>query len=266
MKVYYDNQPSIVEGVGNGSYRYHWNIKQININNEEGEEKTAWECDEVIVWGTISSDKIINAIIHTKYSTDQELSLVNKFNAYQQGLSIAPDVINNYKEYLLFVDEIKHMVKKDLGEDIPIIKEAGITPRLVDVFNAITMAINTFQISDNDALKIKSIYPLWDDFIGQTVKKDIKLQYDGKLWKVLQEHLVQEQFKPGNGTESLYTEISEEHIGSLEDPIPYNGNMILELNKYYIQENKIYKCIRNTEIPIYNPLADVIGIYVELVK
>ena len=89
--------------------------------------------------------------------------------------------------------------------------------------------------------------------------------YDDRLWKVLQQHTVQDQYKPGVGTESLYAEIVESAAGTLEDPIPYNGNMELEQGKYYSQSGKVYKCIRDTEIPVYNPLKDLDGIYVEAV-
>ena len=126
------------------------------------------------------------------------------------------------------------------------------------------MTINTLEISDDEALSMKSLYPTWDSKIGADVKTDEKLQYGGKLWKVLQPHKVQEQNKPGTGTESLYTEISESHAGTNEDPIPYNGNMELENGKFYIQNGNVYKCTRDTGIPVYQPLADLVGIYVEL--
>lgn len=68
---------------------------------------------------------------------------------------------------------------------------------------------------------------------------------------------------PGEGTESLYTEVTESHAGTIEDPIPYNGNMELENGKYYSQDGVIYLCTRDTEIPVYQPLKDLVGIYVE---
>lgn len=67
----------------------------------------------------------------------------------------------------------------------------------------------------------------------------------------------------GDGTESLYTEISEVHAGTLEDPIPYSGNMELEAGKFYSQGGKVYHCTRDTEIPVYAGLAELVGIYVE---
>lgn len=66
------------------------------------------------------------------------------------------------------------------------------------------------------------------------------------------------------GTESLYTEVTESHAGTKEDPIPYGNNMELEEGKYYSQDGVTYICTRDTGIPVYNPLADLVGIYVEV--
>lgn len=67
------------------------------------------------------------------------------------------------------------------------------------------------------------------------------------------------------GTESLYTRIDEHHDGTKYDPIPYSGNMALQNGKYYMQGGVLYKCTRDTGNPVYNALADLVGIYVELV-
>lgn len=120
-------------------------------------------------------------------------------------------------------------------------------------------------LEDAQALTVKAIYPAWESIIGQTVRKGHKFQYADKLYKTIQESLlIQEQYIPGEGAESLYTVIDETHAGPQEDPIPYDGNMALENGKYYIQDETVYKCTRDTEIPVYNALADLIGIYVEV--
>lgn len=71
------------------------------------------------------------------------------------------------------------------------------------------------SLEDAQALKVKAIYPLWESIIGKTVKKDYKFQYADKLYKTIQESLlIQEQYIPGEGTESLYTVIDETHAGT----------------------------------------------------
>lgn len=70
---------------------------------------------------------------------------------------------------------------------------------------------------------------------------------------------------PGVGTESLYMVVVEDHKGTLDDPIPYSGNMVLEKDKYYVQDDIVYKCTRDSINPLYNNLKDLINLYVEKV-
>ena len=50
------------------------------------------------------------------------------------------------------------------------------------------------------------------------------------------------------------------------DPIPYEGNMELFEGKYYMQEDVLYFCIRNSGQALTHDLKDLIGIYVDIVK
>ena len=128
----------------------------------------------------------------------------------------------------------------------------------------ITQQINTLTVDNNTALRMKDFYPAFESVIGQTVKQGFKLTYGGKLWRTEQpEMTIQEHYAPGMGTESLYSEICETHAGTLEDPIPYSGNMALESGKYYSQDNKVYRCTRDTGNPVYNALSELVGLYVE---
>ena len=130
---------------------------------------------------------------------------------------------------------------------------------------AIEAGANAVERSDLDALAVKDIYPAWDSLIGQTVNVDFKLTYDGKLYKVIQSHTIQADWIPGNGTESLYTVIDEGHAGTLDDPIPYGGNMELTEGLYYSQDGIVYLCTRSTGQPVYHALSDLVGLYVEAV-
>ena len=120
------------------------------------------------------------------------------------------------------------------------------------------------SINGNDALTARSMYPTFESIIGKTVKHGFKFTHGGKLWRTEQpEMTIQEHYAPGTGTESLYSEVCETHAGTLEDPIPYNGNMALESGKYYSQNSKIYRCTRDTVNPVYNALSELVGLYVE---
>ena len=127
--------------------------------------------------------------------------------------------------------------------------------------------LNNIDISDKDSLRMINYYPEFSEIVRQTVKQGFKFTYEGKLYKTAQPNLtIQEHYKPGVGTESLYIRIDEEHTGKDYDPIPYEGNMILENGKYYTQNNVLYLCNRNTEVAVYHALADLVGLYVEIIS
>lgn len=272
-RAYYDTKPPKLEAVGNGNYLYRWDIQEEEVQHEmmqEGKEepvssvkKVQYSCREVTIHGKPEYGKCVEAVIRSDYSAEAELALINQFNAYQQGVLSDAGVVSEYEEYLAFVSSVKSMVKEDLEIDPGTPKTAS-SPRMADIAKLLMLTVNTMSLTDNDALSVKSVYPEWETLIGKEVKQGDKMQCDGRLWKVLQQHTVQEQWRPGTGTESLYTEIVETASGTADDPIPYNNNMELEQGKYYIQDGITYLCTRNTEIPVYQPLADLVGIYVEL--
>lgn len=272
-RAYYDTKPPKLEAVGNGNYLYRWDIQEEEVQHEmmqEGKEepvssvkKVQYSCREVTIHGKPEYGKCVEAVIRSDYSAEAELAIINQFNAYQQGVLSDAGVVSEYEEYLAFVSSVKSMVKEDLEID-PGTPKTAYAPRMADIAKLLMLTVNTMSLTDNDALSVKSVYPEWETLIGKEVKQGDKMQCDGRLWKVLQQHTVQEQWRPGTGTESLYTEIVETASGTADDPIPYNNNMELEQGKYYIQDGITYLCTRNTEIPVYQPLADLVGIYVEL--
>lgn len=148
--------------------------------------------------------------------------------------------------------------------DPSVTSDYGIVAGVLNVKKSVEKGVQTMSLTDTESLKVRELYPEWESMMGQQVKKGEKYRYNDRLWKVLQDHTVQETWKPGESTESLYTEVVESHAGTKDDPIPYNNNMELEDGKYYSQNGVTYLCTRNTEIPVYNPLADLVGIYVEV--
>ena len=127
----------------------------------------------------------------------------------------------------------------------------------------IAQQINTLSVDDATAYRMRSFYPAWEDVIGKAVDAGYKLTYQGALYKVISAHTVQSNWVPGTGTESLYARIDETHDGTKYDPIPYAGNMALENGKYYAQYGVTYLCTRDTVNPVYNALAELVGLYVE---
>ena len=124
------------------------------------------------------------------------------------------------------------------------------------------------SLNDRTALTAPELFPKWQPGMNYTID-DIgkKLAYNIKLYTVRQAHTSQEQYAPGTvGTEALYAVIDEDHAGTQADPIPYEGNMALEAGKYYSQNVVTYKCTRDTGNPVYHALADLVGLYVEVVQ
>ena len=121
--------------------------------------------------------------------------------------------------------------------------------------------INTLTVDDNTALRMVEFYPEWS--AGQAYTAGYKAHRGGKLWRCLQAHTAQNGWEPENAA-SLWTEICENHDGTKYDPIPYNGNMALQSGKYYTQNNILYLCNRDTVNPVYNALAELVGLYVEV--
>ena len=92
------------------------------------------------------------------------------------------------------------------------------------------------------------------------------MQYGDKLWQALQDHTLMGIYPPSIATASLYKEVTEEddNIGTIDNPIEYNGNMALEEGKYYKQYDVVYLCIRDTINPVYADLSGLVGIYVAI--
>ena len=70
---------------------------------------------------------------------------------------------------------------------------------------------------DTEALSLQILYKQWDDQIGKTLKVGEYINYNKILYKVLQEHTVQEEWKP-DVSPSLFAKV-------LVDP---TGETILE--------------------------------------
>ena len=119
--------------------------------------------------------------------------------------------------------------------------------------------INTLEVDDQTALRMKEFYPEWAADVDYST--GYKVQHGGKLC-CRQAHTSQEGWEPEN-VPALWEELCETHDGSLYDPIPYDGNMALVSGKYYSQDGVTYLCNRDTVNPVYNPLRELVGLYVK---
>lgn len=127
----------------------------------------------------------------------------------------------------------------------------------------ITTEINTFNLEPEDALQVVEMYPEWKTGIEVKIGEIYRVEL--VLWECIKEHTTQENWKPGVETASLWKAVDVEHEGTLEDPIIYTPPMQLYKDKYYKQNDIVYKCTRDSEIPLSHDLSALVGTYVELV-
>lgn len=150
------------------------------------------------------------------------------------------------------------------GEDYVQPNEDYAKAKAMQILTAETKAnINTMSLSNNEALEVKEFYPEWSADSVE-VKKGERYQCDNLLWEVVQNHTTQELWKPSLETASLWKVVDEEHAGTQEDPIPYTPPMEIFEGKYYTQNKVMYKCTRNSGIPLSHDLSALVGTYVEV--
>lgn len=126
--------------------------------------------------------------------------------------------------------------------------------------------INNIDVDDNLSLRMKDYYPTFEELEGESVPSGFKFVYNGELYKTRQDsYTMVPHYKPGNGTESLFEKIDETHTGTIDDPIPYGGNMELFNGKYYSQNGVVYLCNRDSNAPLYHDLSNLVGLYVQVV-
>lgn len=125
-------------------------------------------------------------------------------------------------------------------------------------------------LTDDQALTVKGVYWEWEDLVkaSETVKKGYRFRYGDDLYRTEQPTytFVAHQIPGAQGMESLFSKVDETHAGTIDDPIPYDGNMEIFAGKYYIQKDVVYLCTRDSGIPLYNDLANLVGLYVEVVE
>lgn len=189
------------------------------------------------------------------------------YNYYEAGVALSNPRLETPEDY----EEIDK--PEDYGQT-PIINHVRRLKRAQELIKQNTAEINSLNLSPKDALEVVDWFPQWgvdEGFkVGDTITKGKKFKYDGKLWAVLQDHTILEHYYPSINTASLYVEVTPdyneagEEMGTIQNPIAYEGNMILENGKYYIQDGVTYKCNRDTGIAVYHALKDLVGLYVEL--
>lgn len=118
-------------------------------------------------------------------------------------------------------------------------------------------------LSDGEACEVAALYPTWISKAGQEVKAGDRLWYDGSLWKVVSDHTVDASDAPSDGC-ALYTRITADESGTLENPRAYSAPMDLEEGRYYSEDGTVYRCTLEL-LSSTLPLSQLVGSHVEKV-
>ena len=130
MKTYSDNKPEIFESIGDGGYRYNYNIKEIEVDrfdiidneNETNIKQTQWEYDNVIIYLPIDKNKITKAVIANTWDIDYENKLINDYNEISLGNLTEEEIDKRTNNYITFLQERKRL-KEMIDNDWKTIKD-----------------------------------------------------------------------------------------------------------------------------------------------
>lgn len=130
MKTYSDNKPKVFEAIGDGGFRYNYNIKEIEVDrfyiiddeNETITKQTQWEYDNVIIYLPIDKNKITKAVIANTWNIDYENKLINDYNEISLGNLTEEEINKRTNNYITFLQERKRL-KEMINNDWEIIKD-----------------------------------------------------------------------------------------------------------------------------------------------
>lgn len=175
---------------------------------------------------------------------------------------------------LMKPDDFMEIDDAEYFKQRPVIDQVKRLQRTKELMAQNVKEMNNLKLSASDAIQVTEWFPefLVDEGFreGETVIKGNKFKYNGKLYAVLQDHTILSHYYPSVNTAALYVEVTPdytedgEEYGTLENPIQYEGNMVLENGKYYSQDGVVYLCNRDSINPVYHTLAELVNLYVEV--
>ena len=130
MKTYWDNKPKVFEHIGDGGFKYNYNIKEIEVDrfniidneNETDIKQTQWEYDNVIIYLPINKDKIIKTVIANTWDINYENKLINDYNEISLGNITEEEIDKRTNNYITFLQERKRL-KELIDSEWEIIKD-----------------------------------------------------------------------------------------------------------------------------------------------
>ncbi|MDR0864950.1 MAG: DUF4376 domain-containing protein [Candidatus Symbiothrix sp.] len=152
--AHYDSKPSVYEANGDGSFTYRWNIREVQSassteTDEAQEQKNHWECDEVVVWATVTREKLIAAVLAVLWNSDYESKLVNDYNAAKFG-RLDSSYIKKYEDFIKQRKSTKRQVESDYRTifNIPRTLQDAINEKLAEIEDYDTSdSVNSFLVN-----------------------------------------------------------------------------------------------------------------------
>lgn len=109
--------PVPVDIVGDKAYYYNYivNEKDVESAAPDGSPVTVhvWEYVPLYMNGTPDQGDVISELIRKHVSQDEELALVNKYNAFKFGITSDSKAEQDYKEFCKLAADIRERVKMD---------------------------------------------------------------------------------------------------------------------------------------------------------
>ena len=122
MKTYSNNKPKVFEAIGDGGFRYNYNIKEVEVDrlditdSKSIVKQTQWEYDNVLIYPPIDQDKITRAVISNTWDRDFENKLINDYNAISLGVFSGQEAAEKLERYRAFLNQrkkLKEMINQD---------------------------------------------------------------------------------------------------------------------------------------------------------
>lgn len=132
---------------------------------------------------------------------------------------------------------------------------------------AVEICNTSTTMPDEQALEMAEYFNEWETYIGKSLNVGQIVKYQELLYRVRQaiNEVLEGQY-PSMDTAALYEVIELTATGTIEDPIPYNPPMEIFAEKYYTQNDVLYKCTRDSGQALTHNLSELVGLYVEIVE
>ena len=123
-------------------------------------------------------------------------------------------------------------------------------------------------LKPEQAATVTYLFKPWKatDDNGNAVHYEVtdRRRYNDVVYECRQAHDAQSHQTP-DMVPALWLRLDVEHAGTMEDPIPYATGMEIFNGKYYVENEILYLCNRDSGTALYNNLADLVNVYVEKV-